>query len=562
MSSIYFSQVELERGLFIGKPDSKRISAENYCATSKWMSSLIPPYEAAIGESLAKQLLMQYLFHATRIPKDDKLKLLGSSCVYIAFALTEQFPELKDVAGKDVKVSDLIRMLEVVMATLGGNVLYPCTGYFVQMIEDSSLERDTINFKAVWILTRVLYIITVDMYEYLSHKVAVAISLYCLVGKKGTVEVKITLEGVVHSYEDYRPLIFTIHKYLIDTNALGKYCVTRKLLKKITALVETVDKVLRGVDTQANPDRVRKVALTKRGRSAIIDIGRKSDRVVLGEGASGVIYGVTIDRESYAIKKQDSFLLPIVEIAIMKTLAHDNIMTLQQFSLDGSKKHQEAFLQMPIVKQSLRDLIYSDHTFDANRNWEKVWVRGIETSYTLIAPALRKSYTLQLLEGLNYLHNHGVIHGDVKPHNILIDEQGTLKIIDFGAAYCFCTGYKDTAPKVSAITTVMYRDITLLPEPLCPGEERSESGFSPHSFEIDAWSAAMVILEMEVGINPIGYTECEDDAFDRIMDVFFGYKPEWSTRVKDKTLRKVLQRMITEPNDKRITIHEALELLR
>ena len=44
------------------------------------------------------------------------------------------------------------------------------------------------------------------------------------------------------------------------------------------------------------------------------------------------------------------------------------------------------------------------------------------------------AYSKQIASGLAAAHKHGIIHRDVKPHNILINEEGIAKIADFGIA--------------------------------------------------------------------------------------------------------------------------------
>ncbi|KAH6776298.1 Protein kinase superfamily protein [Perilla frutescens var. hirtella] len=111
-------------------------------------------------------------------------------------------------------------------------------------------------------------------------------------------------------------------------------------------------------------------------------------------------------------------------------------------------------------------------------------------------PGLVKCYMKQLISGLEHCHSNGVLHRDIKCSNLLIDNEGILKIADFGLASFFDPERKK--PMTSRVVTLWYRPPELL------------LGATYYSVGVDLWSAGCIMAELLSG-KPIlrGQTEID-----------------------------------------------------
>ncbi len=153
-------------------------------------------------------------------------------------------------------------------------------------------------------------------------------------------------------------------------------------------------------------------------------LGRYELVRVLGRGSMGVVYE-GLDRElqrTVAIKTilGGHLLDPTIaddyqarfrrEAQAAGRLTHPNIVTVFDFGIVD----EAAYLVMQFVRG--RELA---QVFDAGER------------FTLVDSA---RIIGELLDALGYAHQHGVVHRDVKPANVMLDERGSVKLADFGVA--------------------------------------------------------------------------------------------------------------------------------
>ena len=70
-----------------------------------------------------------------------------------------------------------------------------------------------------------------------------------------------------------------------------------------------------------------------------------------------------------------------------------------------------------------------------------------------------QSYTYQVLQGIVFMHTRRVIHRDLKPQNLLIDDKGAIKIADFGLGRAFGIPVRAYTHEVTKIKTLKLSQI-------------------------------------------------------------------------------------------------------
>ncbi|ATY60018.1 MAP kinase kinase kinase SskB, putative [Cordyceps militaris CM01] len=135
-------------------------------------------------------------------------------------------------------------------------------------------------------------------------------------------------------------------------------------------------------------------------------------------------------------------------------------------------------------------------------------------------------YALQLLEGLVYLHESRITHRDIKPENILLDHNGIIKYVDFGAAKVIARQGRTLVQDLHA--TKRNKSMTGTPMYMSPEVIKGElSENSGRAGAVDIWSLGCVILEMATGRRPWANL---DNEWSIMYNIGQGHAPALPTR--------------------------------
>uniref|UniRef100_A0A1D1YZI0 Putative cyclin-dependent kinase 9 n=1 Tax=Anthurium amnicola TaxID=1678845 RepID=A0A1D1YZI0_9ARAE len=191
----------------------------------------------------------------------------------------------------------------------------------------------------------------------------------------------------------------------------------------------------------------------------------------LGEGTFGEVHKgihkktknvVALKRILMHNEKEGIPITAIREIKILRQLSNPNVVTLSDMAFEyGDKEDQPSiYMVFPYMDHDLAGLLENK-----------------DVQFT--APQI-KCYLKQLLDGTFYLHQQRILHRDLKAANLLIDNNGILKIADFGLSRPIINDKSLTG----CVVTRWYRSPELL------------LGAKRYSTAIDMWAIGCVFGEM------------------------------------------------------------------
>jgi len=156
--------------------------------------------------------------------------------------------------------------------------------------------------------------------------------------------------------------------------------------------------------------------------------------------------------------------------------------------------------------------------------------------------SIARTYFHQLMAGVECCHSEGVVHRDLKPENLLLDDQFTLKIADFGFSNIVCSAHK-----------LMFTECGT-PGYMAPEMIRNPKGYD--AMKADIWACGVILFIMLAGFPPFQKPDLSDWWFNKLVNgkhALFWQAHSRSAYFSDQT-KDFINKILHPDPDKRISI--------
>ncbi|OKL56472.1 hypothetical protein UA08_08200 [Talaromyces atroroseus] len=184
---------------------------------------------------------------------------------------------------------------------------------------------------------------------------------------------------------------------------------------------------------------------------------------------------------------------------------------------------------------------------------------------TKLEPAEADCFLKQLLHGVQYMHSVGVSHRNLKPENILLTRQGTLKITDFCYAECFQMPWassllppnKNERRDAGFGVNTQHQNLTGTIPFMAP-EQFARTTFDPAAG--DMWAVGIIYFAMRSGRLPWKSATCDDLLYRSYMrDLESGRCNKYMELVSGDLRRSVIYSILQPTPRRRLTATQALD---